>query len=108
MTISTSAASSELRYRRGFFYAFGLMVPGIVAVSGTAGRHRSYSRKVGRLAILFLLVLCMMSCGGGSNGGTSGNGTTGVQSTGAVTYAVTVTGTSGAIVNSTTVGLVVE
>jgi hypothetical protein len=111
MTISTSAASSKLHMpgnRRGYIYAFGLMLPGIVAVWGKSGRHRGHSRKVVWLAILFLLALCMMSCGGGSNGGTSGTGTTGVQSTGAGTYAGTVTGTSGAIVNSTTVGLVVE
>jgi hypothetical protein len=108
MTISTTATTSSLRMpdrRRNYLYALALLLPGIVIICG-AGRNRGHSRKSALLAILFLLAISLISCGGVSSGPNS-NGTTGQQTT-AGNYTITVTGTSGSLSSSTNVGLIVE
>jgi hypothetical protein len=108
MTISTVAASSRMRIPGNghrIFYAFSLMLPGLVMAWGTLRRHQSHSRSWVGFAILFSLAICLTSCGSGINSAVA-NSTT--ADTGAGNYAVTVTGTSGSISNAISVGLVVE
>jgi hypothetical protein len=109
MTISTTAATSELRMpaeRRGYFYGISLMLPGILLAWGAPKRNRSHSRKAIFLAILFLLVIGWTSCGSGPT--STNSSTTSGQQTTSGNYTITVTGTSGALSSSTNVGLVVE
>ncbi|MGA8430216.1 MAG: hypothetical protein WB729_10375 [Candidatus Sulfotelmatobacter sp.] len=109
MTISTTAATSELRMPiapQRYFYGASLILPGIIFAWGTPKRHRSHSRKAVFLAILFLLAIGWTSCATGPTS-ISGNTTSGQQTTSG-NYTITVTGTSGAISSSTNVGLIVE
>jgi len=109
MTISTTAATSELRMLiapQRYFYGVSLILPGIIFAWGTPKRHRSHSRKAVFLAILFLLAIGWTSCATGPTS-ISGNTTSGQQTTSG-NYTITVTGTSGTLSNSTNVGLVVE
>lgn len=107
MTISTTTTASRLRKPgKGltYFYAFALMLPGIVIAWGPAQPKRNRSREFVLLAILCLGAMGLLSCGGGSS---SPTGTTGALTT-AGNYTITVTGTSGSLSSSTNVGLIVE
>jgi hypothetical protein len=90
MSISTSGRALHSSTGRVFLYALWLLLPGIV-VGCSAGRIRSSKPKprvLGLSAMLILLTLSLLSCGGVSNGSTT---TTGNKP---VTYQITVTGTS--------------
>ena len=109
MTISTTAATSELRMPvvfQQYFYGVSLILPGVIFAWGTPKRNRSHSRKAIFLAILFLLAIGWTSCATGPKI-ISGNTTSGQQTTSG-NYTITVTGTSGALSSSTNVGLIVE
>ncbi len=107
MTISTTTSKANSRRsfsQRSIFYAFWLLLPGIV-ISWSAARRAS-GPKTGAfvsIAALLLLTVCLLSCGGVSNGGGgSGTGST------PTTYVITVTGTSGSLSHSTAVSLIVN
>jgi hypothetical protein len=103
LTISTTATTSR-NSRRTYFYALGLMFPGIVIIWGAVERKRNHSHSMVGLAILFSLAIVLASCGGPVASTTN----TSVQTTGATTYAITVVGTSGSLTHDANVGLVVE
>lgn len=86
MSISTSGRA--LHSSPGHLVLYALWLPGIV-VGCSAGRIRSPKERVaGLTAMLILLTLSLLSCGGVSNGSTT---TTGNKP---VIYQITVTGTS--------------
>jgi hypothetical protein len=73
--------------------AFYLLLPGIMI--GSAGVERRFAKRrlhgLSSIALLILVTLSLLSCGGVSNGGGTGPPPIGPQP---VTYHVTVTGTS--------------
>ncbi len=114
MTIATTATAAILSPQglgnTAIFYAFWLSLPGL-AWLGCKGRGTKRPA-AGSLVGLFLLALLLNSCGGGgSNGGSSGGGGGGGagQQGPPVTYTITVTGKSGALIHqSATVSLIVN
>jgi hypothetical protein len=110
MTITTASGSASLALpkpdRVVFSYALWLALPGFALLGTCAGRRTKFALPASLLA-LFLLALLLPSCGGGgSNGGGGGGG----QGTQPGTYIITVTGTSGTLINQapSTVTLVVS
>ena len=107
MSISTKATTSKLRWQ----LALWMFAPGlIVFFSARTAIPRRRTRLVFITdALLILLLLSTLSCGGVSTASTGGGGGTG---TNPVTYQITVTGTSPGTApdagQSTTVALVVD
>jgi hypothetical protein len=96
ITTTPSSASLSPQRRRGraaFFYALWLVLPAL-ALPGTRGRRGKHAKPVrpASLLALFLLVVLLPSCGGGT-----GNGGGQQQGTQPGAYTVTVTGTSGTL-----------
>jgi hypothetical protein len=92
MNISTTARKATLQSRFTIFYAFYLLLPGVVI--GWAGLGTRYAKRnlhgLSLIALLILMTLSLLSCGGVSNGG----GTPPPTGTQPITYHITVTGTS--------------
>ncbi|MGZ4836240.1 MAG: hypothetical protein ACXVZZ_11440, partial [Terriglobales bacterium] len=96
MNISTTASKSAFQSRLSgalIFETFYLLLPGIMI--GWVGVGRRYARRrlhgLASIAVLILVTLSLISCGGVSNGGGTTPPPVGSQP---VTYHVTVTGTS--------------
>jgi hypothetical protein len=88
--------------RSGLFYAVWLPIVGMALL----GRFGSRKKKLGFLLVLLALsgLMFLAACGGGGgNGGGGGGG-----GTPAGTYTITVTGTAGSAVKTTTVTLTVQ
>ncbi|MFY9910208.1 MAG: hypothetical protein WAK56_10210 [Candidatus Sulfotelmatobacter sp.] len=108
MTINTTANSASLfQFRPGstaLFYALWLTFPGLALLGSRRrkGEHAKSALPVSFRFGLFVLALLLTSCGGGGTnggGGGGGGGTIGTQQQGTKpgTYAITVTGISGAL-----------
>jgi hypothetical protein len=113
-SVSTSAASAALRPADGsgekrsrILYA--ALLPGLLGVMFTSGSRRRTARGMRLLGLVIVLAfstLWLASCGGGSSsGGGGGGGSTGTT---AGSYNITVTGTSGSTVASTSFQMVVQ
>ena len=93
MSISTVARTAALGGPLGYstFYALWLLLPGIVVIwsAGCIRSPRSKASVLKLIAMLLLLTLSLLSCGGVSNGSTTT--TTGNKP---ILYQITVTGTS--------------
>jgi hypothetical protein len=96
MNISTSASKNAFQSRiRGalILTPFCWLLPGIML--GWAGVERGFAKRrlhgLPLIAVLILVTLSLLSCGGVSNGGGTTPPPTGSQP---ITYHVTVTGTS--------------
>ena len=90
MTVSTAAQQVALQPSfNSIFYGLCLLLPGIVIGWNSVGTRSAKRRaQVLGAAVLFLLTLSLLSCGGASNAGTAPP-PTGKQPT---TYQITVTG----------------
>jgi len=110
MTVSTQAASSQLRPRAPTPWLYALWCGWFAALAISAAKPglRSFPHYHGRpalLVVMFTLLFWLSSCGGGSNGSNS------ITSTGApVTYTITVTGSPASIAQpgGATVSLIVN
>jgi len=96
-----------MRHASGM-YAIWLLIPAIVL--GSVGVAAPRRRKLFSWCVVFLLLglsLGQVACGGGQSaaGQTSGTGTGGTP---AGSYNITITGTSGATQNSTSIVLTVQ
>jgi hypothetical protein len=89
--------------RKGSFYAFWLMIPGMALIGVGAGGKRRRRWLVGglSLSVLFLLVLLQPAC-------SSGKTPTQVSGTPAGNYTMTLTATSGSFTQSATFNLTVQ
>ena len=87
------------------WYAAGGTTLACLLFFGIPARRRRWRTILGMFVLLALLAGGLASCGGKSNGGGGGGGNSGTT-TG--TYTITVTGTSGSIVQTTTVTLTVD
>jgi hypothetical protein len=113
LTISTTAQStsgctaanrmpSQLPW-----YSGGGAVLACVLLFGIPARRRRWLRMLSTMALLIAITSGVVACGGGGGGGGGCTPTTNPGTT-AGAYTVTVTGTSGAIVETTTLTLTVE
>jgi hypothetical protein len=96
MNISTTASKRAFLSRLPgtlIFKTFYLLLPAVLIGAAGAGRRFAKLRLHGfaSIAVLILVTLSLLSCGGVSNGGGTGPPPIGPQP---VTYHVTVTGTS--------------
>jgi hypothetical protein len=111
MTITTTAASRQLRGHIAFLYAPWLALPGLMLFARGRRKRHGKSCLTASLLALFTLALLLTSCAGGT-GTTSGSGggtqTQTQQGTQPGTYTITVTGTSGTISQAGTVTLIVN
>lgn len=111
LTVSTTAATTGTLVRpRSFaapWYAAGGTALACLLVIGIPARRRRWRTLLGMFVLLALLTGGLVSCGSKSSGGGGGGGG-GNSGTTTGTYSVTVTGTSGAIVQTTTVTLTVN
>ncbi|MFP5207850.1 MAG: beta strand repeat-containing protein [Acidobacteriota bacterium] len=112
LTVSTTAATSAaLAYpkSRNFpWYAAGsTLLAGLLLFGIPAGRH-SWRTMLGMLFLLVALGGGLVACGGGSSGGGGGGGGSSNPGTTAGAYAVTVTGTSGSLTQTTTLTVTVN
>jgi hypothetical protein len=93
MTISTTATTTASRShasRASIFYAFWLLLPGIVVGGAAIGRNTGRRQFLVLGAIMLLWLLTLPSCGGVSSAGGGG----GHLGTPPGTYPITVTGSS--------------
>ena len=109
LTVSTTAAITGALVRpnrRGVFWkeTGGATLACVLLFGMRRGRRRL--RMLGLMVVLVLIAGSVSSCGGGGGGG--GTGTNGNPGTTAGSYTITVTGTSGAITQTTTVNLTVN
>ncbi len=105
-TASSAAAVRPADGRSRIFYA--ALLPGLLGVMFTAGSRRRTARGMRLLGLVIMLAfstLWLASCGGSSSGGGGGGGGTGTT---AGSYNVTVTGTSGSTIVSTSFQIVVQ
>ncbi|HET9410002.1 MAG TPA: sialidase family protein [Candidatus Sulfotelmatobacter sp.] len=113
MTISTGGASSAAQPASRLLLLAAMMgLPGL-GIVWNASPRRKPKRRCARLSWLLLFVFALSSCGGGAASGSGGGGGTGPgggagQQITPGTYMVNVTGTSGSLVHSTPVQLVVQ
>ncbi len=114
LTISTvSAVASVPQPWKSLYYAFLLPIGGLALIGAS---FKSCARHITTILLICLMasgLLWMLACGGGSsstttnNGGNSGNNGGG-SSTTSGNYTVTVTGTSGALTQTSTLTLTVQ
>ncbi|HEY3835454.1 MAG TPA: protease pro-enzyme activation domain-containing protein [Bryobacteraceae bacterium] len=104
LTITASGSSADLRIPAGpsgssWYAAGGITLAGIL-LFGLPGRRRAWQRMLGLL--LFVVAFGVVGCGGGSGGGGGGGNTP------AGNYTVTVTATSGSVVQTSTITATVQ
>jgi pseudomonalisin len=108
LTVSTSAPTTAvLSYpagRTGGWYATGGAMLACLVLWGVPARNRGWKRVIFAIAVLMAVVATgIMACGGG---GSTGN--PGIPGTTAGNYVVTVTATSGSIMQTTSINVVVQ
>jgi hypothetical protein len=110
LTISTTAsASGGMAYglpTEGIWATTFVMTLAFVSLFGRLPRQRCWRIRLGTLALVGLLAGGMSACGAGNPSGGSG-GTTNLGTTAGV-YTITVTGTSGMSIATSTITLTVE
>jgi hypothetical protein len=105
LTVSTTAASTALNQTRKLFWpSAGGAALALVFLFGIPARRRKWLSMLGLL--LLVVSVAGIGCGGGSSSGSGGS--TSNPGTTAGTYAVTVTGTSGSITQTTIVNVTVN
>jgi FG-GAP-like repeat len=110
LTVTTTAVTSGALVRPESvgapWYTAGGTALACLLFFGIPARRRRWRTLVGMFVLLALLSGGLVSCGGKSKGGGGGGG--GNPGTTAGTYTITVTGTSGSIMQTTTVTLTVQ
>lgn len=108
LTVNTTAATSALNQsRKSSWRSAGGAALACTLLVGIPARRRRWRNIVGMLGLLFCIIAGVVACGSSSGGGGGGGGG-GNSGTSAGTYTVTVTGTSGTIVETGTVTLTVQ
>jgi Chitobiase/beta-hexosaminidase C-terminal domain/Legume lectin domain len=111
LTINTTAASTSAlaspKERGVPWYTAGGAVLACILMFGIPSRRRKWRAILGMLLLLLTAASGVIACGGAGSGTGSNSQTTGLGTT-AGAYTITVTGTSGAIVETTTVNLTVQ
>jgi hypothetical protein len=112
LSIGTTAATADLVYPKlgkgkGWLGAGSGALLALLVFFGIPARRRSWRAMLGILIAMAALG-AMSSCGGGGSSGGGGGTTPSNPGTTAGTYTVTVTGTSGSIMPTTTVTLSVQ
>jgi hypothetical protein len=96
LTVTTTAAvgcsQAQQTHREVPWYTGGGAVLACVLLLGIPGRRRRWRTALAMLALVAVLMMGWLACGGGSN--SNCNGATGGTTPGS--YTITVTGTSGA------------
>jgi hypothetical protein len=106
LTITTAGPTAALMRHASGLYAILLLIPAIVL--GSLGSAAPNRRKLLSSSVVFLVLglsLGQVSCGGGQSAAAR---TTGTGGTPAGSYNITITGTSGATHNSTSITLTVQ
>ena len=113
--VTTAAASAALAHPKTGgvpWYAAAGAALACVLFFGVPGRRRAWQGLLGMVALMVFVATFLVSCGGGSGGSGGGGGgggsTPANPGTTAATYTVTITGTSGATVKTSTVALTVN
>jgi hypothetical protein len=99
VTISTVSHTSA-------WWQESLVLPSLVGFMGMVVVLMKYPRRLGAAAIMVLLVISILSCGGADGGASSQRAASGGTPSGS--YTITVTGTSGSYSQAITVTLVVQ
>ena len=111
LTVTTTAATTGALVRPKSiavpWYAAGGTALACLLFFGIPARRRRWRTMVGMFVLLALMTGGLVSCGSKSGGGGGGGGG-GNSGTTPGTYAITVTGTSGSIMQTTTVNLTVN
>jgi Bacterial Ig-like domain (group 3)/FG-GAP-like repeat len=97
-------AQSAFAHRTNVWFAFALLIPGIF-LGGTRVHRPGTNKLLGFCMLLLMLSGCWFGTACGSGGSTS---QTSIGGTPSGTYSVTVTGTSGTIVHTTSLSLTVQ
>ena len=103
-TAATTTALANPKDRGVPWYATGGAALACILLFGIPSRRRTWRAMLGMVLFLLIAASGMLACGGsgGGGGGTTNPGTT------AGAYTITVTGTSGTVVETTTVNLTVQ
>jgi hypothetical protein len=109
LTVTTTAATSGALVRpksvAAPWYAAGGTAVASLLFFGIPARRRRWRTMVGMFVLLALLTGGLVSCGGGGGGGGGNKGNPGTT---AGSYTITVTGTSGSIMQTTNVSVTVN
>lgn len=107
LTVNTTAATSALDPARNLFWpSTGGAVLACLLLAGIPARRRRWQSILAVIVLSFLITGGVFACGGGRNGASGGGGRNPGTTPG--TYAITVTGTSGAYTQTGTFSLTVQ
>ena len=107
-TAATSAALSHPKVSTDRWYIAGGFSLACILLFGIPARRRAWRNMLAALVLFLALVAGVNACGGGGGGGGGTGGGSGKSGTTPGNYTITVTGTSGSIIGSSTVSLVVQ
>lgn len=105
LTVSTTAPTSAVVHAAGTMSRWlpaGILSLAALLLFGIPARRRNWRGMVAIILLLGALATGAVACGGGGSGGGGGGGGGGTPGTTAGSYTVTVTGTAGTVVQTTT------